>query len=98
MGGTKNGLFIDMAKVPQGFAGHNLVGVDEAKPSCDHILGLSDVGELLTLSNIDGNFTPLSAMLLILTTLILGTILDPEFFAGCHTRFWENPQCSGSNC
>ena len=74
-----NGLFIDLAKVPQGFVGHNLVGVDEAKPSCGHILGLSDVGELLTLPNVDGNFTPLSAKFLILMTLILGVILDSEF-------------------
>ena len=76
--GTSNGLLIDLAKVPQGFVGHNLVGVDEAKPSCGHILGLSDVGELLTLPNIDGNLTPLSAMLFILTTLILRTIFDSE--------------------
>ena len=77
-----NGLFIDLAKVTQGFVGHNLVGVDDAKPSCGHILGLSDVGELLTLPNIDGNFTPLSAMLFILTALILGTIFDSEFLQG----------------
>ena len=74
-----NGLLIDLAKVPQGFAGHNLVGVDKAKLGCSHIPGLSDVGELLTLSNIDGNFTPLSAKFLILTALILRTILDSEF-------------------
>ena len=66
-----NGLLIDLAKMPQGFAGHNLVGVNEAKPSCGHIPGFSDVRKLLTLSNLDGNFTPLSAMLFILTTLIL---------------------------
>ena len=77
-GGTGNGLFIDLSKVPQGFAGHNLVGVDEAKPGCDHIPGFSDVGELFTLPNVDGNFTPLSAMLFILTALILGTIFDSE--------------------
>ena len=65
--------------MPQGFVGHNLVGVDDAKPSCGHILGLSDVGELLTISNIDGNFTPLSSKFLILTALILRTILDSEF-------------------
>ena len=74
-----NGLFIDLTKMPQGFVGHNLVGVDEAKPGCGHIPSLSDVGELLTLPNIDGNFTPLSAMLFILTTLILGAILDFKF-------------------
>ena len=75
-GGTSNGLFIDMAKVPQGFVGHNLVGVDEAKPGCGHLLGFIDAGELLTLPNIDGNFTLLSAMLFILTALILRTIFD----------------------
>ena len=62
--------------------GHNLVGVDEVKPDCDHILGFSDVGELFTLSNIDGNFTRLSAMLFILTALILGTIFDSELLQG----------------
>ena len=59
-----------------------MVGVDEAKPGCGHILGFSDVGELLTLPNIDGNFTPLSAMFFILTALILGTIFDSEFLQG----------------
>ena len=78
MGGTKNGLFIDMAKVPQGFAGHNLVGVDEVKPDCGHIPGFSDVGELFTLPDVDGNLTPLGAMLLILTALILRMIFDSE--------------------
>ena len=77
--GTGNGLFIDLAKILQGFAGHNLVGVDEAKPGCGHIPGFSDVGELFTLPNVDDNFTPLSAMLLILTALILEMILDSEF-------------------
>ena len=73
-----NGLFIDLAKVPQGFVGHNLVGVDEAKPGCGHIPGFRDVGKLLTLSNIDSNFTPLSAMLFILTALILKMIFDSK--------------------
>ena len=71
-------LFIDMAKMPQVFVGHNLIGVDEAKPSYGHIPGLNVVRELLTLSNIDSNFTPLSAMLLILTALILGMIFDSK--------------------
>ena len=53
------------------FVGHNLAGVDEAKPGCGHILGFSDVGELSTLPNVHGNFAPLNAMLLILTALIL---------------------------
>ena len=78
-GGTCNGLFIDLAKMPQGFAGHNLVGVDEAKPSCGHIPGFSDIEELLTLPNVDGDLASLSAMFLILMTLILGAILDSEF-------------------
>ena len=73
-----NGLFIDLTKVPQGFAGHNLVGVDEAKPGCGHIPGFSDVGQLFTLPNVDGNFTPLSAILYILMTLIFGTIFDSD--------------------
>ena len=77
-----NRLFIDLTKVLQGFVGHNLVGVDEAKPSCGHILGFSDVRELFTLPNVDGNLTPLSAMLLILTALILGTIFDSELLQG----------------
>ena len=77
-----NGLFIDLAKVPQGFAGHNLVGVDEAKPGCGHILGLSDVGKLLNLPNVDGHFTPLSAMVFIFTALILGSIFDSELLQG----------------
>ena len=81
-GGTSNGLFIDLAKVPQGFVGHNLIGVDKAKPGYGHILGFSDVGELFTLPNIDGNLTPLGAMLLILTALILEMIFDSELLQG----------------
>ena len=77
-----NGLFIDLAKVPQGFAGHNLVGVDEVKPGCGHTLGFSEVGELLTLPDVDGNLTPLGAMLLILMALILGMIFDSELLQG----------------
>ena len=77
-----NGLFIDLANIPQGFVGHNLIGVDEATPSCGHTLGFSDVGELFTLPNVDGNLTPIGAMLLILTALILGTIFDSELLQG----------------
>ena len=77
-----NGLLIDLAKVPQGFVGHNLVGVDEAKPSCGHTLGFSEVRKLLTLPDVDGNLTPLSAMLLILAALILGAIIDSELLQG----------------
>ena len=77
-----NGLFIDLAKIPQGFVSHNLVGVDEAKPSCGHIPGFGDVRELFTFSNIDSNLTPLSAMLFILIALILGTIFNSELLQG----------------
>ena len=77
-----NGLFIDLAKISQGFVGHNLVGVNEAKPGCTHILGFSDAGELLTFPKVDGNFTPLSAILFILTALILRTIFDSELLQG----------------
>ena len=62
--------------------GHNLVGVDEAKPGCSHIPSFSDIEELLTLPNIDSDLTSLSAMFLILTTLILRAILDSEFLQG----------------
>ena len=51
-----------------------MVGIDEAKPSGGHTLGFSEVGEVLTLPDVDGNLTPLGAMLLILTALILGAI------------------------
>jgi hypothetical protein len=77
-----NGLFIDLAQVSQGFTSHNLIGVAEAKPGCSHIPGFNDVGELLTLANEDGDLTSLSAMLHVLVTLILGTILDTEFLQG----------------
>ena len=76
--GTGNGLLIDLAEVLQGFTGHSLVGVDEAKPGCGHTPGFSEVGELFTLLNVDGNLTALGAMLLILIALILGTIFDPQ--------------------
>ena len=62
--------------------GHNLVGVDEAKPGCGHIPSFSDVRELFTLPNIDGNLTLLGAMLLILMALILGTIFDSKLLQG----------------
>ena len=81
-GGTSNGLLIDLVEVPQGFAGHNLVGVDETKPGCGHTPGFSEVGELLTLPDVDGNLTPLGAMLLILMALILGVIIDSELLQG----------------
>jgi hypothetical protein len=71
-------MLIDLAQMSQGFAGHNLVGVAKAKPGCGHILGFSDVRELLTLANVDGDLTSLSAMLHVLTALVLGTILDSE--------------------
>jgi len=75
--------------MPQGFVGHNLVGVDKVKPSCGHIPGFSDIGELFTLPNVDGDLTSLSAMFLILTTLILRAILDSEFLQGGTQDFGE---------
>ena len=80
--GMGNGLFIDLVEVPQGFAGHNLVGVDKAKPGYGHTPSFSEVGELFTLPDVDGNLTPLGAMLLILTALILRTIFDSELLQG----------------
>ena len=81
-GGTGKGLFIELAKVPQSFAGHNLVGVGEAKSSCGRTLAFGDVGELFTLPNVNRNLTPIGAMFLILTALILRTILDSELLQG----------------
>jgi hypothetical protein len=81
-GGTSNGPFIDLAEMPQGFAGRNLVGVAEAKPGRGHIPGFSDVRKLLTLANVDGELATLSAMLHILTTLILRTLPNAEFLQG----------------
>jgi hypothetical protein len=61
---------------------HNLVGVTEAKPDCGHIPGFSDIGKLLTLANVDGDLTSLSAMLHVLSAFILGMIIDSELFLG----------------
>jgi hypothetical protein len=74
-----NGPLIDLAEMPQGFAGCNLVGVTEAKPGCGHILGFNDVGKLLALANVDGDLASLSAMLHVLTAFILGTLPNAEF-------------------
>ena len=57
----------------------------------------SDVKKLLTLSNIDGNFTPLSAKLFILMALILRMIFDPEFLQGGIQDFGETLSVLGSN-
>jgi hypothetical protein len=84
-----NGLLIDLAQMSQSFAGHNLVGVAKAKPDCSHIPGFCDVGELLTLANVDGDLTSLSAILHVLTALILGTILDSELLQGGIQDFRE---------
>jgi hypothetical protein len=84
-----NGLLIDLAQMPQGFAGHNLVGVAEEKPSCSHIPGFSDVGELLTLVNVDSDLTSLSAMLHVLAALILRMILDSKLLQGGIQDFRE---------
>ena len=80
--GTGNGLLIDLVEVPQGFVGHNLVCVGEAKPSGGHTLGFSEVGELFALPDVDGNLTPLGATLLILMALILRMIFDSEPLQG----------------
>jgi hypothetical protein len=69
--------------------GPHLVGVAETKPGCGHIPGFSDVGELLTLSNVDGDLTSLSAMLHVLMALILRTILDSELLQGGIQDFGE---------
>ena len=95
--GTSNGLFIDLAKILQGFVGHNLVGVDEAKPGCGHILGFSDVGELFTLPNVDGDLTSLSAMFLILTSpSYLGRSLTLSFCRVAY-RILGKPSVFGSS-
>ena len=77
-----NGLLIDLVEVPQGFASHNLVGVDKTKPGCGHTPGFSEVGELFSLPDVDGNLTPIGAMLLILTALILRMIFDSKLLQG----------------
>jgi hypothetical protein len=66
----------------QGFGGRNLVGVAEEKPGRGHILGFSDVRKLLTLANVDGDLTSLSAMLHILMALVLRTLPNTEFLQG----------------
>jgi hypothetical protein len=68
--------------MPQGFASRNLVGVAKAKPYCGHIPGFSDVRKLLTLGNVDGDLISLSAMLHVLTALILGTLPNTELLQG----------------
>jgi hypothetical protein len=68
--------------MPQSLAGRNLVGVAEAKPGCGHILGFSDIGELLTLANVDGDFASLSATFQVLTALILGTLPNTKSLEG----------------
>jgi hypothetical protein len=68
--------------MPQGFSGRNLVGVAETKPDCGHIPDFSDIEELLTLANVDGDLTSLSATLRVLTALILGTLPNTESLQG----------------
>jgi hypothetical protein len=68
--------------MPQGFAGRNLVGVAKAKPGCGHIPGFSYVWKLLTLANVDGDLTSLSAMLHVFAALILRTILNSKLLQG----------------
>jgi len=52
------------------------------KPDCGHTPSFSEVGEVFTLPNVDGNLTSLDAMLLILTALILRMIFDSELLLG----------------
>ena len=59
-----------------------MVGVDEAKPGCDHTLGFHEGGEPFTFLDVNSNLTPLGAMLLILTALILETIFDSKLLQG----------------
>ena len=54
----------------------------EAKLGGGHTPGFSEVGELFTLPDVDGNLTPLGAMLLILMALILRMIFDSELLQG----------------
>jgi hypothetical protein len=68
--------------MPQGFVGRNLVGVAKAKPSCSHISGFSDVRKLLTHANVDDDLASLSAMLHLLTALILGALPNAELLQG----------------
>ena len=79
--------------------GHNLVGVDEAKPGCGHTPGFGEVEELFTLPDVDGNLTPIGAMLLILMALILGVIFDSELLQGGMQDFGKilNVQAVGTN-
>jgi hypothetical protein len=77
-----NGPFIDLAEMPQSFAGRNLVSVTEAKPSCGHIPGFSDVRKLLTLANVDGDLASLRATLQVLTALILRTLPNAKLLQG----------------
>jgi hypothetical protein len=71
----------------QSFAGRNLVGVTEAKPICGHIPGFSDIRDLLTLANVDGDLTPLSATLRVLTAIILGTLPNTKSLQGAYMIF-----------
>jgi hypothetical protein len=66
-----------------------LVGIAEVKPDCSHIPGFNDVGELLTLANVDGDLTSLSVMLHVLAALILGMILNSELLQGGIQNFGE---------
>jgi hypothetical protein len=77
-----NGLFIDLAQVSQGFAGNNLVGVSETKSGGGHAPSFSYVGEVFTLSHIDGDFTSLGAMLFIFIAFIHRAVLDSKSLHG----------------
>lgn len=77
-----HGLFVDSAKVSQGFARNILIGVGETKSSGSRAPGFSDVGEVFTLRDVDGDFTSLCAVLFILTAFILGAVLDSKSLHG----------------
>ena len=77
-GHTSNGLFVDLTKVSQGFAGNSLIGVGEMKSGGGHALGFSDVREVFTLRDVDGDFASLCAVLFVLMAFILGAVLDSK--------------------
>jgi hypothetical protein len=59
-----------------------LVGVGEAKSSGSCTPGISEVREIFTLGDVDGDFIALSAMFFILSAFVLGALLDTKFLHG----------------
>jgi hypothetical protein len=68
--------------VLQGFAGDGLVGVDEAKSGGSRTPGVSEVGKVFTLGNVDGDFTTLGVVFFILSAFVLGALLDTKSLHG----------------